>query len=72
MSAAIASGSLSAWEGYDYDIEVGKGNLVRGAGIEICHYGDGSYHQEEVLGGCGNEFETYDYETGEFNYYEME
>ncbi len=52
----ILGGSLLfAWDGYDYDegehVEIEKGNLVRRyKDIEVYHYGDGSYHDEEVQG----------------------
>lgn len=68
---------VSGWDGYDYDkgeyIEIGKGNLVRTyKDIEVYHYSDGSYHDEEVQGFYEKELETYDYATGEYNYYEMD
>lgn len=73
----FGSSFLFGWDGYDYDqgeyVEIEKGNLVRKyKDIEVYHYGDGSYHDEEVQGFYGNELETYDYDTGEFNYYEMD
>ena len=68
---------LFGWDGYDYDegeyVEIEKGNLVRKyKDIEVYHYGDGTYHDEEVQGFHGDELETYDYDTGEFHYYEMD
>ena len=75
----LISGSsfLFGWAGYDYDngeyIEIEKGNLVRKyKDIEVHHNGDGSYHDEEVQGFYGNELETYDYDTEEFHYYQMD
>ena len=75
MMLAI-TGFVYAWDGYDYnageEIEVGRGNLVRrGSDIEVYHWDEGSYHDEEVQGMFGNELETYDYDTGEYHYYEM-
>ena len=77
LTLSILSGSfLFGWDGYDYDkgesVEIEKGNLVRTyQDIEVYHYEDGNYHNEEVQRFCGNELETYDYDTCEFNYYEM-
>ncbi len=73
----LGSSFLFGWDGYDYDegeyVEIEKGNLVRKyKDIEVYHYGDGNYHDEEVQGFYGNELETYDYDTGEFHYYEMD
>ncbi|NGX50414.1 MAG: hypothetical protein K1060chlam2_00260 [Chlamydiae bacterium] len=73
----LGSSLLSGWDGYNYEegeyIEINKGNLVRKYNdIEVYHSGDGSYHEEEVQGFSGNELETYDYNTGEFQYYEMD
>lgn len=75
----VVSGTsfLFGWDGFDYDkgeyVEIEKGNLVRKyKDIEVYHYRDGSYHDEEVQGFYGNELETYDYDTGEFHYYEMD
>jgi len=64
---------MVGWDGYDYEkseyIEIDKGNLVRRYNdIEVYHWGEGSYHEEEVQGFSGNELETYDYEMGEFHY----
>jgi|APSaa5957512622_1039677.scaffolds.fasta_scaffold74497_2 hypothetical protein len=66
-----------SWDGYDWEsgeyIEIDKGNLVRnGEEIEVYHWEDGSYHEEEVQGMNGDELETYDYDAGEYNYYEMD
>ena len=72
------SGSfLFGWDGYDYDkgeyIEIEKGNLVRSyKDIEVYHNEEGNYHDEEVQRFYGNELETYDYDIGEFHYYEMD
>ena len=68
---------LFGWDGYDYNageyVEIEKDNLVRQyKDIEVYHWGDGEYHDEEVQGFEGDELETYDYNTGEYNYYEME
>jgi len=73
----LCSSFLFSWDGYDYDIgeyvQIEKGNLVRKyKDIEVYHYGDGSYHNEEVQGFCGHELETYDYDTCEYHYYEMD
>lgn len=73
----LSSLFLFSWEGYDYDageyIEIEKGNLVRkDKDIEVYHYEDGNYHEEEVQGFYGKELETYDLDTGEFHYYEMD
>lgn len=75
----LISGSsiVLGWEGYDYAkgeyIEIEKGNYVRNyQDIEVYHWGDGTYHAEEVQGFNGKELETYDYNTGEFHYYEMD
>lgn len=77
MFPILGSSLLFSWDGYDYDegeyIEIEKGNLVRrNKDIEVYHWGDGSYHDEEVQGIYKNELETYDYDTGEFHYYEMD
>lgn len=69
----LSSSFLFGWDGYDYDkgeyIEIEKGNFVRSyKDIEVYHYEDGNYHDEEVQGFYGNELETYDYDTGEFHY----
>mgnify|MGYP001572126340 CR=1 FL=1 len=54
-------------------IEIEKGNYVReDEDIEVYHWEDGTYHTEEVQGFDGDELETYDYDTGEFHYYEMD
>lgn len=71
------SSFIFGWDGYDYNsgeyVEIEKGNLVRkDKDIEIYHWGDGSYHDEEVQGIHNKELETYDYETGDYNYYEMD
>lgn len=68
---------LFGWDGYDFDegeyIEIEKDNLVRRhKDIEVYHYGDGSYHNEEVQGIHNDKLETYDYDTDEFHYYEMD
>ncbi len=77
MFPILGGSLLFGWDGYDCDegefIEIEKGNLVRKyKDIEVYHYEDGSYHDEEVQGFCGKELETYDYETDEFHYYEMD
>jgi hypothetical protein len=66
-----------SWDGYNRDssefIEVEQGNLVRsGLDIEIYHWGDGAYHDEEVIDIYDDELETYDYTTGEYHTYEMD
>ncbi len=73
----LVQAALLGWDGYDYNsgeyIEIEKGNLVRRyKDIEVYHYGDGTYHDEEVQGFEGDELETYDYNTGEFHYYDMD
>lgn len=75
----LISGSsiVFGWEGYDYEkdeyIEIEKGNYVReNEDIEVYHWDDGTYHTEEVQGFDGDELETYDYDTDEFHYYEMD
>ena len=73
----LSSSGLFGWDGYDYDagefVEVEKGNLVRkDEDIEVYHWDDGAYHDEEVQGFDGKELETYDYSTGEYNSYEMD
>lgn len=73
----LVSSFLVGWDGYDYVnseyVEIEKGNLVREyEDIEVFHYGDCSYHDEEVQGFDDDELETYDYSTGEYHYYEMD
>ncbi len=77
MLPIFGNALLFGWDGFDYEegeyVEIEKGNLVRRyKDIEVYHYGDGSYPDEEVQGFFGNELETYDYGTGEFHYYEMD
>lgn len=74
---SLASAAVFGWDGYDYNageyVEIDKGNLVReGKDIEVYHGEDEEYRDEEVQGFNGNELETYDYGTGEYNYYEMD
>lgn len=74
---SFVSVALFGWDGYDYNageyVEIDKGNLVRkGKDIEVYHWKDGECRDEEVQGFNGNELETYDYSTGEYNYYEMD
>lgn len=76
-SMILGSSILFGWDGYDYDkgeyVEIEKGNFVRAyKDIDVYHYGDGSYHDEEIQGFNGDELETYDYNTGEYHYYEMD
>lgn len=73
----LVSSFLVGWDGYDYVnseyVEIEKGNLVREyEDIEVFHYADGGYHDEEVQGFDDDELETYDYSTGEYHYYEMD
>lgn len=68
---------IFAWDGYDNEagesIEIDKDSLVRkDKDIKVYHWDDGSYHDEEVEGIHENELETYDYTTGEYNYYDMD
>lgn len=73
----LISSALFGWDGYDHNageyVEIDKDNLVRkNEDIEVYHWEDGNYHNEEVQGFQGKELETYDYDTGEFNYYDMD
>ena len=77
LVCVVLCSSVYCWDGYDYDkgeyIEIEKGNLVRKhKEIEVFHYEDGCYHDEEVQGFNDNELETYDYDTGKYHYYEMD
>ena len=77
LGGFLGQNYLHAWDGFDYGnseyVEIESGNLVRdGEDIEVYHWGDGAYHQEEVQGMQGNELETYDYDTGEYRYYDMD
>ncbi|NGX47163.1 MAG: hypothetical protein K1000chlam3_00535 [Chlamydiae bacterium] len=65
MLPILGTSFLFGWDGYDYEkgecIEIGKGNLVRKyKDIEVYHYGDSCYHNEEVQGFHGKELKTYD------------
>lgn len=67
----------NAWDGYNWEkgsnIEIEKGNLVRtGLDIEIYHWDTSEYRNEEVLSISNGELETYDYDTGEYNIYDMD
>jgi hypothetical protein len=78
---SFSSGSLFAWDGYDYErgahIEIEKGNLVReGEDIEVYDYDGGSYRDVEVesidRSGGSVEVEVYDRADGEYRTFEME
>ena len=81
MLLLIASYSVSAWDGYDYNkgsyVEIDKGNLVRqGNEIEYYDHGTGEYKYGDVESvnsyGSSVEVEIYDYNTGEYRTFEMD
>ena len=78
VTLLLSCNAAFAWDGtdqYNNTVEIEKGNLVRSENnIEV--YVNGEYKNVEVQSinnhGAGVEIEVYDYNTGEYNTYDMD